>query len=712
MRPPVWLSITAAIVAGALSLTTPASAHSGGQRPSAAELAHALAHRVLGATNERSRYQALLAVARAIDLGVYTSHGRAILRGSEASGRDIYLYDFELKGIASALGRGDTIPGVQLASQLRAVVGELGGQGMIKPQTPPSDERVAAVLAQGARAALRDPNAPQSLVPLLVRDLGLLHSSSFDLARGVDLAGVEFDALQQTLILREIIGPIVHAVALAARHDVRRAGDISVEAHSAGVCDFGNGGAPGKFTKWVAGLAPDAWKALRGVESATLKKLGNAVKLAVLLTDFYHDGELALTLEFRPTVNGQIDSTAYGPPGNPHTTPGEAGRRLQFQVGLVEDVHEPDAVVKCGALLGLKFPPQGPVNDVPVSWRDILSSNVPGVGGYAALVRHGTVVREDTKTGQGGPGVATLIFQPKDEMYPGLGQLRNETGTLVVSAAPLTAFGSSTTGPALEAANLFNPRFVKLPWLVQHHEHPNVFDVTFSGQGTYSRQDGRSATDGGILKTSWNYSWSQSWLTTVIPRDGSTPNPFFLQTAAPVPQGSVSGTIASDFTDQPPHAQSVYWHCTAPIANGGGSMTISSLADQYEFAMDPAFSLVPVPRVPCPNSNPTVPFLPSGDAYIDISQPPGLPAPPVLQPARARAFKGDITVPVTTLNSQDEIDLPVGPNTPLPACEHFDWMIPPCTQSLSWSGKVHLHRVTPDEWKARHPLPPHPPQSP
>lgn len=62
-----------------------------------------LAARVARARTPAAGYRALVAVMRALNVGVYSADGKAVVRGAERSVHDFYLYDFQLWIMAAAL---------------------------------------------------------------------------------------------------------------------------------------------------------------------------------------------------------------------------------------------------------------------------------------------------------------------------------------------------------------------------------------------------------------------------------------------------------------------------------------------------------------------------------------------------------------------------------------------------------------------------------
>ncbi len=103
---------------------------------------------------------------KALNVGVYTGKGEAILLGAERGPSDFYLYDFEVSAIAGALGRKETWSVSDLAAQLSDIGVQPGGKLLTLQDLQES-------LTSSAIESIQDPRNPLSLVHLLIRELGL-----------------------------------------------------------------------------------------------------------------------------------------------------------------------------------------------------------------------------------------------------------------------------------------------------------------------------------------------------------------------------------------------------------------------------------------------------------------------------------------------------------------------------------------------------------
>ncbi|MDQ3548619.1 MAG: hypothetical protein M3439_07340, partial [Chloroflexota bacterium] len=146
------------------------------------------------AANDGARYDALLDVMAALNVGVYSGSGQVILGGAERGAADFYLYDIELRMMAGALGRGQTFGVIDLAMQLTAM-------GLL-PEGQALDPNVVrtAILTIVDQVG-QSPDEFTSLSPLLVRQLGLSQVAPYDLFEDVSLDAMRFDPLAFFLLV-------------------------------------------------------------------------------------------------------------------------------------------------------------------------------------------------------------------------------------------------------------------------------------------------------------------------------------------------------------------------------------------------------------------------------------------------------------------------------------------------------------------------------
>jgi len=412
----IVLSASAVAALAFVSASSPAA------KPTQTQIASGLARRVEGARTSTARYQALLAVMKAFRIGVYTSSGRALVRGAERNARDFYLYDFELRAIATALGQSTTTSRGDLAT-------ELDHAGVTVHGEPATASALQSAISSGIAEATRRPRRATSLAPLLFRDLGLGHAQG------------QIDPLQRMILLADLAvasGRLQSGTALG----MEKAGskcpldDYRPDPHRAGY----------RIGKWLV-----------------KKGFGAAESYVKDVYELVHAVALAHAIDFHEVKQGEVTSTHYGPAGDHPGATGDhvPGQKLVFivEVDMKVDLakSEPD-LVSCGALFGLKIPPPGPVPGVEIQWKPLLTE------GFGRLLEHGTVTYTQTTDSR---GQAVLRFTPNDEAIAGFGELRTDTGTLQPGASVLDAFGNEPGGLVEDLTPLFT---TLTAWSVEWHQ--------------------------------------------------------------------------------------------------------------------------------------------------------------------------------------------------------------------------------------------------
>lgn len=409
-----------------------------------AALARSLAEGVFQAQSEEDRYQALLSVMRAFNVGVYTQEGEPVLRGAERGEADFYLYEFQLRGMARSLGLGDLW-------SLEDVAIALDSAGLRHADAPVTADELWTALGSGLARAQQQPDERASLPGLLVIALDAVDPAAEAQAPSAD--DVRLDALQYWLLIADTTVPFIAA-------------------------EWPLGGSSTAAGRGLASLRPqqdpctgiigdsihDGWGLLGSIlkdVSPPLKKLLNT---AAGVLAAHQAALLAYSIEVK-ALEPQVGPTHYG-----HETP---GKELQFriQVTMLDDV--PDAYVKCGPLAGVPFPPKGPIAGVEVLWLT------------GELKKHGEVVCGPTCEKTGPDGIATLVFKPKSERQPNQGIQREARGLVEGVARWGTRFGN-TYG---QVAQYLTPKSGTIAWTVTYHQN---FSLEIGGVLTSS--DGLTVT--------------------------------------------------------------------------------------------------------------------------------------------------------------------------------------------------------------------------
>lgn len=363
-----------AVVAVVLAISA-GSTGPGDAAVSQAAPARQLAAQIMAARTPAARYAALIRLLRTLHVGVYKPDGRAVIRGAERGSRDFYLYDFEVRALATALARHHVYRSDDVSSVFRAGKVAPRGHASINPAT------IGPALTGGVRYALAHPSQPGSLVPLVVRELGLRHG--YDLAKGVRPERLRLDAVQFELVVLDGVLP-------GLRHTVR---GFRVRAGTQTCPPFGGGPAD-----WI--LSGITWQSLGGLtDHATVGRIVDLLQ-AVQLAD--------VTVEVA-SVGPVLQATHFGPPGHAP----DAGKELRFTMAVVSWTTY-TGTTQCGVLAGISLP-QSPIAGAAVHWQ-------PG-----PLAGLGTVTADDRTDSS---GRASLVFRPKNEPKPGQGEVEVEAGLL------------------------------------------------------------------------------------------------------------------------------------------------------------------------------------------------------------------------------------------------------------------------------------------
>jgi hypothetical protein len=462
-------------LAPAASATTPANGHAGpahvkghagaghpGARGSVAARAHSLVAAVGRAHSPAAQGRAALALMRALRVAVERGDGRVLVRGDVA--RHASLYDFELRALAAARARGERVPVADLAAALDSA-------GLHRPGGKLTAALLARGLAAGVRDAVRHPRATSSLAGLALRELGLADRPRVDLAKL--RAGDALDPLQAELVLVGV-AQMTYGRRAPASHGVGAHGSaapLASASSAAGICDAvnaakdlilsgGNDGLAGKLMKKVL---------VTIVKKSTLTtKQQKALKLAEEIVDGLHGAALALSV----AVHGEPESV--GPAHYNHAAGEHNVLQMRVRVEMLDDYGK--ALVKCGPLAGLKFPPKGGIPNVPMHWET------------TGLAKHGEVICGAGCTQTDQDGVATLTLALKGEPIPGYGLEREDTGVADAIASYQSAFGAGLGDPSFWA-QFATPKYGGVRWHVTWHEPPNLslrasvaYDETYEDQ--------------------------------------------------------------------------------------------------------------------------------------------------------------------------------------------------------------------------------------
>ena len=324
----VSIACAVVVVGGCVGLQWPAqSSNASIQATSYAALAKKLAGRVIAAKTGPARYKAVLAVMKALHVGVYTSRGKPIVRGAERSLADFYLYKIQVSGLAGGMRHAPSGSVSGLADFLAAAGIRFGG-------SPITGESLRTALLGGVKSAAARPKSPFSLVPLLLRELGLRHKASYDLMKDVPDAKLRLDALQSFLLAEDFLVPFIRKSSSADTTSfVRRAGGLLRSDPSRSVAADCSGPHPvEKIQGWLFVLLN---KGSTPAQIARARKAEAEAETASILETFFVTGET------------NSSATHYGSPG--HDTNAGKELRIQIKVEFFPDfAGRNDYDIRCG----------------------------------------------------------------------------------------------------------------------------------------------------------------------------------------------------------------------------------------------------------------------------------------------------------------------------------------------------------------------------
>jgi hypothetical protein len=391
-----------AALSGGAGATAPA-AEPGPVQPALDPVAAAMD--VLGAPTDDERRAAILGVFAAAGIGVYGVDGRPIVVGAERSSSDFFAYDFEVDGLAIAIGAGDSTGLVDLAEDLAAAGMTDGGQ-------PISAEDLAAGIQRAAAAASDDPDLSTGYGIRVVRALTRQGPTAIDLAAPFDTETIRLDALSVFLLVADITLPSLDAAPPATASLYGQLASLD--------------GAPRAVL--AASTACDNIGRLADRANRTIGQIAH---------ELLRNGLTARQTAINPylhavLLHAAVEATMTGSQGWHyfHRDTGNTGIAA-YSFTLRLRVRPTQQSIDCGLLAGVTFPPEGPLKEAPVTWD------------AAQLTRHGT---NDCPAwgcqATDNDGLAVLEHTQKTEPGPGaVGPEREELVTVKASANIARALG-------------------------------------------------------------------------------------------------------------------------------------------------------------------------------------------------------------------------------------------------------------------------------
>lgn len=464
----------ALLVAGVVlcASSPPASARTPDQRA----VAKRLIAGVKKARTPKAGYRALLGVMRELDIAVVTTAGRPLVATPEPGyARRFQLYDFELRALAAQLRRRQTATLADVATMLTR-------SGLsLAPKTAFPAELLSESVAETARDALRRPRSERSLLPLLVRELGL--ARGYDIARGMPGAKTPLDALQAWLVAADVTLPVLRLVPAGsapragARAQASSATDECARYNEAAEKLQEKLGKDAEAKQWVVDKAVGAigdkvgdklkrqgtrW-AIRNLPRWAVRatyRTGQA--LAAGVVDGLHGSLLAFSVDVRAL------HTSLGPTHWLHATGESNDLTFEVQVIMRDDLGKTAA--KCGKAAGYDIPEKGPVPGVWVGWEQVDEALDPAQGRLECPTKLAGLCASQT----GADGVARVVFKPRKESLPGVGTERDKTGVLNGIAA-YQGLGGNVLGTI---AQFVSPKYAGTRWFVLSH-NPRGYKISY-----------------------------------------------------------------------------------------------------------------------------------------------------------------------------------------------------------------------------------------
>jgi hypothetical protein len=309
-----------------------------------------LAADVAHARTDEARVSAVEAVMSALHVDVLDPKtGHVIVRGAARSYADAYLYSSEIELIAFAYEKRTRYSLDQVARMLN----DAAYRTLRIPLT-------AATLGNALHDVVSRDDGSQytdrvALRPRLIRQLGLLHRPSQDLAQKTAPGRISLDALQMTLVVIDLTYPLIYGNPVPMR-----ATSNIVYATRGVIARSGYAASPSceRFERLKESIA-EMGEIFRAIVSTSNEHVGRVI-----------EGARRIIGALMDVVHGAITGVGVviTQSGNTHTYLG--GPQMHFSITVTMVFKLPQVLIDCGWLADLKFPQQGPIPDVAVSWGD------------------------------------------------------------------------------------------------------------------------------------------------------------------------------------------------------------------------------------------------------------------------------------------------------------------------------------------------------
>ena len=308
--------------------------------------AYALANQIVEAKSEQEVAAKLTEALKKIHVGIYTPDGRQVLAGAEHSQNDFFLYDFQVKILARAFFLRN---GMVMSDHNRML-----GKALLELEQPEELEPVlASAMMKRYEEARQKPDDPMSFIILLVDGLARQQFEPYSLEDSDRYAYDQtlVDPIQSFLIMLDFFtrppapkGPV----------SLRWFPSLVTTAYAEGFCDdiLGDDGKG----YWGRGFdfVGEAAQLLPRMAGKIASVAGNVTGVGGAIADLL----VLYGMQIKLTAQPQLIHLNH-----------EADEPAGIEALVTFDSQGvPDALLKCGWILGKQMPSNGPMKDVELKW--------------------------------------------------------------------------------------------------------------------------------------------------------------------------------------------------------------------------------------------------------------------------------------------------------------------------------------------------------
>lgn len=367
------------------------------QHPQKDHAAYALANQIAGAKSEKEVADRLREALKRIHVGIYTPDGRQILAGAERSQNDFFLYDFQVKMLAKAFFLRN---GMVVADHTRML-----GTAILELEEPSELEPVLnSAIVQRYQEAQQKPDDPMSFIILLVDGLARQQVEPYSIEETHRFSNdlILIDPIQSSLLMIDFF---TRPPAPKGPTSLKWFPSFVTTAYAQGPCD----GILGDDAQGNYGRGTDIFTeigtAIPGIAGKIVGVVGNVTGVGGAIADLLVLYGMNIKLTPKPEVIHLL-----------HDDNPDVGVEALV---TFDSQGVPDAVLKCGWVLGKQMPANGPLKDVELKW-DFYPALPPYLEMHSKMW-YGAGDRRNILTGTAGGlrtttdanGKSTFWIQPK-----------------------------------------------------------------------------------------------------------------------------------------------------------------------------------------------------------------------------------------------------------------------------------------------------------